>query len=186
MKKILFRLIPVAAAVLTMTSCLKNNDKYESYDSLKPIADLPKAKANAAKQATPTNSWMVLDTVNAGVDYLTAVHISYKDHIGDVIVKMKIDKAAAQTWLSTLGTTYKLIPDSLYSVSSFNVTVPNAGVFSTGDFAVHIKTNAKDATGTNVFKANKFILPVSIDSVTSANYTVASNFQTIFWYIRVK
>src|SRR4051812_48843868 len=106
MKKILFRFIPVAATVLTLTSCLKSNDKYESYDSLQPIADLPKAKANAIKSATPTTSWTVLDTVNAGVDYPTAVHISYKDHLGDVVVKMKIDKAAAQTWLSTLGTAY--------------------------------------------------------------------------------
>ena len=186
MKKRLYQLIAVAAVIVSLTSCLKNNDKYESFDSLRPIADLPKAKANAIKQATPTTSWMVLDTVNAGVDYLTAVHISYKDHLGDVVVKMKIDKQAAQTWLSTLGTAYKLIPDSLYSVSSYDVTVPNAGVFSTGDFAVHIKTNAKDATGKNVFKANKFILPVSIDSVPSAKYNIASNFQTIFWYITVK
>jgi hypothetical protein len=186
MKKVLFRIIPVLAAVASLASCLKNNDKYESYDSLKPIADLPKAKANAVKSATPTTSWMVLDTVNGGVDYKTAVHISYKDHVGDIVVKMKIDKDAAQTWLSTLGTAYKLIPDSLYTVASTDVTIPNAGVFSTGDFVVHIKSNAKDASGANVFRSNKFVLPVSIDSVASSNYTIASNFQTILWYIKVK
>lgn len=186
MKRFILKYIPVVAIGFMFTSCLKNNSLYESYDSLQPIADLPKAKANALNSTTPTASWEKLDTLAGGYDYKTAVHISAKDHVGDVTVSMKIDKTAAQTWVTSMPGGYTVIPDSLYTVGSLNVTIPNAGVFSTGDFVVHIKSNAKTAGGVNVFKANKFILPVSIDKVTSSNYGVAENFRTILWYIQVK
>ena len=186
MKRSILKYIPVVIMGLSLASCLKNNNLYESYDSLQPVADLPKAKANALTSTTPTNSYVVLDTTAGGVDYPTAVHISSNDHVGDVVVRMRIDKAAAQTWVTANAGGYQVLPDSLYTIASMDVTVPNAGVFSTGDFIIRIKSNAKNAGGVNVFKANKFILPVSIDKVVSASYGVAENFRTILWYIRVK
>jgi hypothetical protein len=209
MKKLFYPFIPVIAVVVTLTSCLKSNDKYESYDSLKPIADIPKAPANTVTVSTaPTNSWFTLDSLPAGVDYNTAVHLSAADHVGDVTLHMKIDKDAANAFISRVpffrtnigtsaspvyDTTYcALIPDSLYTVPSLDVKIADAGVFSTGDFTVHIKTAAVDADGTKLFKhtpANKhkaYILPVSIDNVASAPYDVSSNFKTVLWYIKVK
>lgn len=170
-----------------LVSCLKSNPLYTDYGSTLPMADIPKAPTNALKATAPSNSWVVLDTLANGVDYLTAVHLSANSHVGDVTLKMMIDTAAARAWLNAHPTSgYKLIPDSLYSVPSLDVVIKNAGIFSTGDFVVHIKSNAKDTSGNKFFKVNKFILPIKIESVEGSNYQVASNFQYILSYIRVK
>jgi hypothetical protein len=185
MKNNILKYLLVVLIASSFTACLKSNPYFEDFSSTQPIADIPKAPANALLAAAATNSWEILDTLANGVDYKTAVHISAKDHIGDVAVKMKIDSVGAKNWIAahpTLG--YKLIPDSLYTVSSSTVLIPNAGVFSTGDFVVHIKSNAKDAGGNKLFKTNKYLLPVSIES--ASGYGIASNFQTVLWYIRVK
>lgn len=189
MKKLLL-IYTLAAATLLTTACLKSNPYAEDFSSTMPIADLPKAPANAITVATaPTNSWYLLDSTGGGVDYATAVHISAKEHVGDVTLHMKIDKDAANLWIAnhTSGG-YSLIPDSLYTVPSLDVTIPNAGVFSTGDFIVHIKTGVKDPVtpARSIFKTHKYILPVTIESAAGGKYTVASNFQTILWYIRLK
>ena len=187
MKKNIVLLSFLILIVTGLLSCLKSTPLYTDYGSTQPMADIPKAPANALTGAAPTNSWIVLDTLNGGVDYLTAVHLSAKDHVGDVTLKMKIDTAAATVWINAHPSAgYKLIPDSLYTVSSLEVIIRNAGVFSTGDFPVRINTNAKDTLGNKLFKVNKFILPVMIESVEGANYQVASNFQYILWYIRIK
>jgi hypothetical protein len=194
MKKILFRYLPLFVLLAGTSSCLKSNDYFEDFSSTQPTADIPKAKANPlAATATPTQSWFTLDSSAAGVDYATAVHIAAKEHVGDVTVRMKIDKEAAQKWLST-HPTYELLPDSLYTVPSTDVVIKNAGVFSTGDFIVRIKTGVRDPntpnatvpTPKNIFKTHNFILPVSIDAVVSHPYVVESNFKTILWKINVK
>jgi uncharacterized protein DUF1735 len=188
MKKNLLNIILLLIVTIGFTSCLKENPLYTDYSTTLPIADIPKAPANAATVAkTPTSSWQILDTLATGVDYLTAVHLSAKNHVGDITLKMKIDIDAANLWLSKNPTAgYTLIPDSLYSVPSLTVTIKDAGVFTTGDFAVHINSNAKDEDGNKLFKTHKYILPVSIESVNEGKYSVASNFQTILWYIRIK
>lgn len=178
--------------VVSFTACLKSNPYYEDFSSTQPIADLPKAPANALNAAAPTNSWFILDSVAGGVDYPTAVHISYREHLGDVTVRMKVDKAAGQAWIDAHPTSgFKLLPDSLYTVKSLDVVVPNAGVFSTGDFIVHIRTDVRDPatsnpTGKSIFKTNKFILPVTIESVPNTSYGIAANYASMLWYIRVK
>jgi len=179
----------LAAATLSLTACLKSNPYFEDFSSTQPIADIPKAPANTVTVSTaPTNSWYILDSLAAGVDYATAVHISAKEHVGDVTLHMKIDKEAANTWISKHTTSgFSVLPDSLYTVPSLDVTIANAGVFSTGDFIVHIKTDVRDpSTGTSIFKTHKYILPVSIETAGNGEYGVASNFQTILWNIRVK
>jgi len=182
----------VLCLATSVTGCLKSNPYFEDFSSTQPIADLPKAPVNALTAAAPTNSWVLLDSTANGFDYATAVHIAAKDHIGDVTVRMNIDKAGAQNWIAAHPTAgYTLLPDSLYTVASLDVKVPNAGVFNTGDFIVRIKSGVRDPnTGTatvpgkSIFKTNKFILPVSIES--ASGYGIASNFKTILWYIRVK
>jgi len=186
MKKTVIKYLPLFILVVGLSSCFKENPYFEDFASTQPTADIPKAKANALLSATPTASWFTLDSSAAGVDYATAVHIAAKDHVGDVTVRMKIDQQAGQTWV-TAHPTYSLLPDSLYSVANYDVLIPNAGVFTTADFIVHIKTGAVDpANGKSIFKTHKYILPVAIDTVVSHPFVIESNFRNILWLINVK
>jgi len=195
MKTKLIKYIGVILLASSFTACLKSNKYYEDFSSIVPIADIPKAPVNALAAAAPTNSWVLLDSLAAGQDYLTAIHLSAAEHVGDVTIRMKIDTAAARVWLAKpTSSTYSLLPDSLYTIPSLDVKIANAGVFNTGDFVVHIKSGVRDPAtgtvavpkGTSIFKTKKFILPITIESVPGTNYGVAANYGTILWYIRVK
>lgn len=187
MKKRSIVYLPLFAVAILFTACLKENKYFEDFSSVQPMADIPKAPANALTAAAPTNSWFILDSAAGTVDYNTAVHLAAKDHVGDVTVRMKIDKAAGQQWLSAHPTSgFELLPDDLYTVPSTDVVIPNAGVFSVGDFTVKIKANANNGAGVSRFKDKKYILPVAIDQVLTNNYGIASNYKYILWYIRVK
>ncbi|ANE52628.1 DUF1735 domain-containing protein [Flavisolibacter tropicus] len=187
MKKLLIRIIPFILIPAVLTSCLKKFELAEDFSSTQPIADLPKAPANALNATAPTNSWFILDSAQGTVDYSTAVHISAKDHVGDVTVRMKIDRAAGQKWIDAHPSGgYELLPEDLYTVPTLDVVIPNAGVFSVGDFIVKVKANANNGAGVSRFKNKKYILPVSIDNVVSHNFTVAENFRNVLWNMRVK
>jgi hypothetical protein len=187
MKKIFLKILPLLVVPIALTSCLKENKYFEDFSSTQPIADLPKAPANALTASAPTNSWFVLDSAAGTVDYNTAVHISAKDHIGDITVHMKIDRAAGQKWIDAHPAGgYELLPEDLYTVPSYDVVIPNAGVFSTGDFTVKVKANANDGAGVSRFKNKKYILPVAIDKVVNQDIGIASNFQYVLWRMQVK
>ncbi|MEO6819013.1 MAG: DUF1735 domain-containing protein [Ginsengibacter sp.] len=205
MKKSIINLGMLLIVTTGFMSCLKSNALYTDYGSTQPIADIPKAPGNTVSTSTaPTSSWQILDTTKSEVDYLTAVHLSANSHVGDVTLKMKIDVDAANAFIARVPYTiaavgtkrdtiyYKVLPPELYTVPSYDVTIANAGVFSTGDFNVRIKIGTKDANGENLFNhtiVNKhfyYILPITIVSAGDGKYAVASNFQTILWRIRVK
>ncbi|MEP6676191.1 MAG: DUF1735 domain-containing protein [Ferruginibacter sp.] len=196
MKRTILKYMAAGIVITTIaSSCLKSNPYYEDFSSITPMADIPKATVNAVAASAPTTSWVSLDSLPGGFDYLTAVHLSAPDHVGDVTVRMVIDKAAANTWITNHPTAgYTLIPDSLFSVPSLDVKISNAGVFSTGDFHVTIKSGVRDPAtgtvlvpkGTSIFKTYKFILPISIESVPGTNYGIAANYKTVLWYIKVK
>lgn len=176
-------LLSAVVLLVMLASCLKKNNFYEDFSSTQPIADIPKAASNALEAAAPTNSWFILDSAAGPQDYATAVHLSAKNHVGDVTLKMKIDIDGANKWIANHAG-YELLPADLYTVGSTDVVIKNAGVYSTGDFIVNIKANADDGTGVSRFKGKKYILPVTI--VQAGNYGIASNYQTVLWLIRVK
>lgn len=204
MKKNIINLVLLAIVTTGFMSCLKSNDLYTDYGSTQPMADIPKAPSNAVANSSLTASWQILDTTLSEVDYLTAVHLSAANHVGDVTIKMKIDNDAGNAYIAKVpftvatvngkkDTTYnKILTPDLYSVSSYDVKIANAGVFSTGDFAVRIKIGTKAADGQSLFNHTpdnhhfSYILPVSIVSAGDGKYGIASNFQTILWRIRVK
>ena len=171
--------------IVSSTACLKSNDYFEDFSSTQPVADIPKASNLGLKTPAIT---VTLDSALHTVDLKTAVHISAKEHIGDVTVKLKVDKAAAQALIARVPATgftdyrtNQVLPDSLITVPKFDAVIPNAGVFSVGDFVVQIKT---DKMSKAAFNANKYVLALSIES--ASGYTVASNFSTIYYNVRVK
>ena len=182
MKKNIITLTFVFALALGMTSCLKSNDLYTDYGSTQPVADLPKASNLSLKTPALVAS---LDSVLAPgtVDLLTAVHISAKDHIGDVTIKLGVDNVAATALIARVPApgqtdyrTYQILPASLITVPTTSATIPNAGVFSVGNFIVKIQTGSMSKAA---FNAQKYLLAISITD--GGGYTIASNFQTIYY-----
>jgi hypothetical protein len=175
MKIIFNKLIILLILAVTLGGCLKNNDFYEGFTDLEPLADIP-----LSHLSSDTLTAYVLDAApspDASVDTMIAVHLSAKNHVGDVTFTLGLGTSdPAFVAFMAAHPEYTLMPPDLYSFDS-TVTIPNAGVLNTATFPISFKTAAVDANGNKLFFTNEYVLPIIIKSAGS--YKVASNFRMI-------
>lgn len=175
MKKIIKSSILFLFGAVLLSGCLKTNEYYEGFENIKPLADFP-----LSHLSTDTLTPYVLEvapTPDATVDTLVAVHLSAKDHVGDVTFHLGLgDTDPAFTKYLEDHPEFELLPANLYSFDS-TVTIQNAGVLNTANFTVKFKSGAVDADGNNLFLSHNYLLPIIIKD--AGNYDVASNFRMI-------
>jgi len=123
-------------------------------------------------------------TPDATVDTLVAVHLSAKNHIGNVTFTLGLGASdSAFVAFMAAHPEYKLMPPNLYSFDS-TVTIQNAGVLNTANFPVRFKTAAVDANGNKLFFTNQYVLPIIIKD--ASGYKVAANFRMIIMKVLSK
>jgi len=182
MKKILKNAIILVLTPVVFTGCLKTNKLYEGYSDLAPLADIP--LSHLSSDTLTIYALPVAGSPEATIDTLVAVHLSDKNHVGDVTFTLGLGTSdpAYITFMSK-HPEYKLMPASLYSFDS-TVVIKNAGVLNTGDFSIKFKTGALDADGNNMFLSNEYVLPIMIKN--AGNYQIASNFRMIVMRVLAK
>jgi hypothetical protein len=189
-----FRFLFIAAMIFTLQSCLKNNEYYTDFSKGKPAIELPLAAKFANKpygiswsQDTTTSFKLYVNV--ASVDKPTAPVTATIGIDNDWVTKYNADQSAAATQAqqdyldadpshSTNDPNYpyswtpmEVMPDSLYTVSALDLTVP-AGereVFS--DVLVH---SDRFEPGHN------YVLPFTI---TQSSINISSWNHLPLWFI---
>lgn len=218
MKKLIKYIPGVMLLVFAFTGCLKTNPLYEGFEDIKPIADINLSNLSDANDSTTAYSLDLLKDPNATIDTAVAVHLSAKNHVGDVTFKLaRVDddptfqafyknnqlmfniwnNATQDEWDALDADTQKqiedyvdnhdevtLLPDSLYSVDSWDVTIKDAGVLNVGRLKIHVKTGAVDADGNALFALHNFVIPIAIQD--AGGYEIADNFRMIFLVLKGK
>ena len=169
-------------SALILTSCLKTNDLYEGYENLAPVADIPLSRLSS--DTLTIYALAIASSPDATIDTALAVHLSAKDHIGDVTFNLGLGTSdTAFTKFMADHPEYTLLPSSLYSFDS-TVTIVNAGVLNTATLPFHFKTAALDSAGNNLFLSNEYVLPIIIKD--AGGYGIASNFRMIVMRVLAK
>ncbi len=163
-------------------SCLKTNDLYEGFNDLTPLADIP--LSHLSTDTLTVYALPVAASPDATIDTVVAVHLSSKNHVGDVTFQLGLGNSdpAFIAYLEA-HPDLQLMPSNLYSFDS-SVTIQNAGVLNTANFSVKFKTAAIDADSNNLFLSNEYVLPIIIKDAGS--YQVASNFRIIIMRVLAK
>lgn len=156
-----FRLMLIVALLLSLQSCLKNNDYYTDFSKSTPAVELPLAASKANKpiavsfdiQDTPTTYYVVVNVASASkpstaVTATLALDQAYLD-------KYNADQLAADPDYEP----FDLMPDSTYIVPNWNVTIP-AGQRQV-QVPIQIITSKLDAT-------HSYILPFTISQSSLA------------------
>lgn len=182
MKQIIKNTLILLFGTVVLAGCLKNNDLYEGYTDLEPLADIP--LSHLSSDTLTIYALPVASSPDATIDTLVAVHLSDKKHVGDVTFTLGLGTSdpAFVTFMSK-HPEYTLMPSNLYSFDS-SVVIKDAGVLNTANISVKFKTAAVDADGNNLFLSNEYVLPIIIKD--AGGFQIASNFRMIVMRVLAK
>ncbi|MNK40819.1 hypothetical protein D3C87_594720 [compost metagenome] len=165
-KKISLALLVFAAG---LTSCTKQDGIYTENGSsgIIELADLP-SRTSSTAYAVATKSF----DAAASIDFPVTINYTGVDGAAeDVNMVLGFDDAA----VATMSSTYTVLPTTLYTVPSYNVTIPKGS--KTATFHLTLNTAAFDFTKT-------YALGIKIKSASSG--TISSNYGTGVFLIVAK
>jgi len=170
------------SAMIIFGGCLKTNEYYQGFTDIAPLADFP--LSHLSSDTLTVYAVNIATSADATSDTLVAVHLSAKNHVGDVTFQLGLgSQDPAFLAFMAAHTEYTLMPPNLYSFDS-SVTIINAGVLTTANFSVKFKTATVDTGGNNLFLSNEYVLPIIIKS--AGNYEIAQNFRMIVMRVLAK
>lgn len=148
-----------------LSSCLKTNAHYTDFFDIHPIAELfmggPAVNvAYIASQSTPT-------------DYTIDVNLASPNAAAQPLtMTLAIDTADFNRMNDSVGDIYTLIPDSVYKVPSWKVTVPKGE----HQASLHILVNSSMLDNQHLF-----VLPLKITDASGT--TISGNYGNGYWLI---
>lgn len=161
MRNYLFLIVIVVLA----GSCVKVGPNYTNFSDISPIAELytggPAVNlAYIATQPTPT-------------DYTIEVNLASPNAAATPMpITLAIDTADFNEMNDSLGDIYTLIPDSIYTVENWTVTIEKGQHLA----SLHIEVNSS-MLNSNV----QYVLPLKI--IKAPGLTISGNFGNGYWQI---
>lgn len=157
--------LTVLVSGLFTGSCVKTNPNYTNFSDVHPIAEFylggPAINtAYIASQSTPT-------------DYTIDVNLASPNPASQPItVTLAIDTADFNRMNDSVGDIYTLLPDSVYTVPSWKVTIAKGQHLA----SLHIEVQSSMLNNTNLF-----ILPLKITD--ASGITISGNFGNGYWLV---
>jgi len=144
-------------------SCVKVGPNYTNFSDISPIAELltggPAVNlAYIATQSTPT-------------DYTIEVNLASPNAAtGPMPITLAIDTADFNEMNDSLGDIYTLLPDSIYTVGNWTVTIPTGQHLA----SLHVEVNSSMLNS-----SVQYVLPLKI--IKATGLTISGNFGNGYW-----
>jgi len=159
-----FRILLIAGLVFAMQSCLKNNEYYVDFSKGAPAVELPLAAVNANAPFavsfdivdTPTTYYAVINVASPSLPTTATTATLALD--AAYLTQYNADQLAADPDYEP----YELLPDSTYTIASWDATIP-AG---TREFYIPIKLYTS-----KIDPGHIYVLPFTI---TKASIAISS------------
>lgn len=157
-------LLAITAGLLS-GSCVKTAPNYTNFSDIQPIAEL--------FLGGPAINTGYIATLSAPTDYTIDVNLASPDAASQpLIMTLALDTADFNRMNDSVGDMYTLIPDSVYTVPSWKVTVAKGE----HQASLHILVNSSMLNNQNLF-----ILPLRITDASGT--TISGNYGHGFWLI---
>lgn len=141
--------IAVTCLLFVFSSCLKNNQYYYDLKDVGASIDMPLAAFN-----TNAVFALALDVADTPTTYPVYVNVASPQVLGkSVTATLGLDTAYLDQYNVANGTDYEVLPDSDYSIGSWDLTVPAKQRLAYTN--VKIYTNKMDAS-------HNYVLPLTI------------------------
>ncbi len=177
MKKLLYSFV-VGGLAISMSGCLKDDEHFVDLQGVGAVAEIP----SSAFYGIEDNRGLPIQT--APIAYSFDVNIaSPTPPSQDVTVTLAVDKAALDAYNTANGTSFQLLPATLYQLPNLTTTVkagsrlaPVQVSFFSGADKVPDPTGYNDA---------EYALPLKITSASN-NVAVSSNYGTKIIFLKIK
>ena len=171
MKKITYFItITLSAAVLSLSSCLKDS-RYVDFSAVGTLVELPLAAYNGVGVLTPAA--LPISATPQTISVVVNV-ASPKPLSTALTVKLAVDASALTAYNTANGTSFVMLPTADYSIPSLTVTIPANQ--RTATLNIQVNTSLVDPAG-------QFLLPISI--VDGGGQKI-SNYSTILYNVQAK
>jgi hypothetical protein len=151
--------------LLITGSCVKTSPYYTDFSDLHPIAEL------YTGGPTINNAWIA--TQAAPTDYTVEVNLASPNAASaPIVVTLELDTARFSELNDSVGNLYTLLPDSVYTVPSWKVTIDKGEHLA----AFHIEVSSSKLNGMYVY-----ILPLKITD--ASGITISANFGYGYWQV---
>lgn len=161
----------LSAALLNLSSCLKDDGRYINFAGSPATVDLPLESYNGVGNLV-AESYNIVSTPTL---LPCIVNVSAPNPLTYPLkVTLKVDTAALTAYNAANNTSYTLLPAADYTVSSWVVTIPANVNLDT--LKIYIKTSAIDPS-------QQYLLPISI---ADASGVTINQFHTLLYNVQVK
>lgn len=146
-----YKLLLITVLAFTLQSCLKNNDFYADFSKSDPAVELP----IAAKYANGVYLF-AFDIADTPSTYYAVVNLASAETLSKPVTgTIAVDQAYLNQYNADNGKTYEVLPDSVYTLSSFDFTIPSGE--RQFRIPVKISTNKLDLS-------HQYVLPLTISN----------------------
>jgi hypothetical protein len=143
----------VLLVMVSLSSCLKNGNYNIDFSSVAPSVDLPLAAANS-NGVVPFTFQAGSNTFPVYTDLASPSVLSTS-----TTVTLIVDSAYLNSYNTANGTSYTLLPDSDYSVTSLSLTIPAEQRLDSAEVTFNISK-------IDTSSAISYVLPFSISSAS--------------------
>lgn len=178
MKKI-YKLFLVVLSLTGLTSCL---DEDPVFDGMNAPNVIEIQYAGTGSNSAPLTAPFAVYLNSLPIDEAKPVELPvYINYAGagvapeDITVNLALDPAALTKYNSSVGSSYELLPESVYEIPSFTVTIPKGE--RRAILPINVRTNQINLT-------KQYALGLTITGASSG--TVSANFKTAILRIGAK
>jgi Domain of unknown function (DUF1735) len=161
MRNYLFLIVIVVLA----GSCVKVGPNYTNFSDISPIAEL--------FTGGPAVNLAYIPTQSTPTDYTIEVNLASPNAASSPMpITLAIDTADFNEMNDSLGDIYTLLPDSIYTVANWTVTIPTGQHLA----SLHIEVNSSMLNS-----SVQYVLPLKI--IKATGLTISGNFDYGYWQI---
>jgi len=159
----------IAVAMLSLNSCLKNGSYYTDFAAVSSSVELPLA----ASSGNGINAFSYPPTVTSTTlpIYVNVASVSAPSKATSVT--LALDTAGLSAYNSNNGTAYQPIPDSVYTISSMDLSIPAGKRLDSVNVTIDLS---------KLDLSTPYVLPITI---ASASLPI-EQWNHLFYYVAVK
>ena len=176
--KTLVYVVVVGGLMTCLSSCLNDDEHFTDFQNVGMLAEIP----SSAFYGIEDNQGLLIQTTP--ISYSFAVNIaSPTPPSQDITVTMAVDKAALDHYNDENGTSYQLLPTSLYQLPSLTTTVKAGSRLSPVN--INFFTGKDKVPDPSAYNDAEYALPIRITSASN-NVTVSGNYSTKIIFLKIK
>lgn len=177
MKKLLYSFV-VGGLAISMSGCLKDDEHFTDFQNVGAVAEIP----SSAFYGIEDNRGLLIQTTPT--TYSFDVNIaSPNPTTQDVTVSLAVDQATLDAYNKANGTSYQLLPATLYQVSSLTATVKAGSRLAPINLSFF--TGADKVPDPTAYNDAQYALPLKITSASN-NVPVSSNYGSKIIFLKIK